>query len=339
MSSPTSRLLGANTVPDDAACDHCRPEGSAGADRTESHRKISREGGRLFVCSYLSVDRPTGFGKNSRQMGRQYSFFSTRHREGPGLFVRRPKVSMSSLLIPHQHPLGCARRLASAIHHAARNRCRGFSSQPDNGLKAEEIVFFPARVLFYRTPAWRATRKQTLVVAVEKGAPKARPPNAVPRGSRHGDSLFIATSESESAANRELRASRGPTGCGASPYARRRRAEPINEYKLMVTNVELQTIQWVLLAGMRARAAVRRVVWLRRRKIIFAHESQTHLALVLVAAGCSPAFFFISVSRPNRRRGHSSCFPGLEISAVRSVEILPATSGRFARNSRMTCGN
>jgi hypothetical protein len=81
-----------------------------------------------------------------------------------------------------------------------------------------------------------------------------------------GDSIFLANHQIESAANRDFVAlavnwllDRPQLVEGIGPQA-------VTEYRLVMTNSQLQGAQWILLAGMPgAVLLVGGIVWLRRR--------------------------------------------------------------------------
>jgi hypothetical protein len=107
-----------------------------------------------------------------------------------------------------------------------------------------------------------------LIVAVEKSAAKGV---AAERGATRvlvtGDSLFLGNERIESAANRDF-ASYAANWLLERPVLLEGVApKRIDEYRLSISNLELQTVQWILLAAMPGGILfLGGLVWLRRRK-------------------------------------------------------------------------
>lgn len=130
----------------------------------------------------------------------------------------------------------------------------------------EEIAFSGPKS-FFRDEEKSLRRAYPLMVAVEKGGVKGV---ITERGTTRivvvGDSIFLANHQIESAANRDFvqlavnwLLDRPQLVEGIGP-------RPITEYRLVMTNSQLQGAEWLLLAGMPgAVLLLGGIVWLRRR--------------------------------------------------------------------------
>jgi ABC-2 type transport system permease protein len=148
---------------------------------------------------------------------------------------------------------------------------RAISKLPTHGPateapSVEEIAFSGPRS-FVHGDEKSARRAYPLMVAVEKGGVKGV---INERGTTRivvvGDSIFLANHQIESAANRDFVAlavnwllDRPQLVEGIGPQA-------VTEYRLVMTNSQLQGAQWILLAGMPGAVLLMGgIVWLRRR--------------------------------------------------------------------------
>ena len=130
----------------------------------------------------------------------------------------------------------------------------------------DELAFSGPRAFFEGRP--KATpRAYPLMVAVEKGAVKGV---ITERGTTRmivvGDSIFLANQMLDSAANRDFAAFAVNWLLDRPQLVEGIGARPVDEYRLVMTNSQLQNAEWVLLGGMPGIVLLLGgVVWLRRR--------------------------------------------------------------------------
>jgi hypothetical protein len=271
----TLSLVGTNTVPED--CNLlviAGPKDVFPAAELARIEKYLSEGGRLLVLfNVLSIEHPTGLEKILAKWGvnvtagliKDPEYFST--PEGldvvaacgvklPASFnIKHPVINS---LIGRQLQLILPREIDAL----------DLSSQPDNGLKAEEIVFSGPRSFLSNGGMAQRPGTKPLMVAVEKNAAKGV---AAERGATRllvvGDSIFLGNAWIEAYANRDFAGyaanwllDRPVLLAGVPPKS-------ISEYRLMISNLQLQTVQWILLAAIPGGVLLLGgVVWLRRRK-------------------------------------------------------------------------
>ena len=261
-------LLGTNTVPDD-----CSLLIIAGAKDAVPAIELSRiekylaEGGRLFALfNVFSVEHPTGLEKVLMKWGVNVTTGIVKDPDysspPEGLDVIAFNFRVKHLLV--NSLLGSRVQMILPREIDALDS----SAQPDNGLKAEEIIFSGARSIWSNGGMTQRPGTKPLVVAVEKGAAKGV---AAERGATRilvtGDSLFLGNERIESAANRDFAKLAANWLVGRPVLLEGVGPKPITEYKLVVTNLELQTIQLILLVAMPGGVLLfGGLVWLRRRK-------------------------------------------------------------------------
>src|SRR5205085_9883587 len=113
-----------------------------------------------------------------------------------------------------------------------------------------ELAFSGPKSLF-KNRLKSAPRPYPLVVAVEKGAVKGV---ITERGTTRmivvGDSIFLANQMIDSAANRDFAGFAVNWLLDRPQLVEGIGARPVEEYRLVMTNSQLQSAQWVLLGGM-----------------------------------------------------------------------------------------
>lgn len=261
----TFTLGGANAVPGD--CNLLVIAGPTTPLQEVELEKIDEylhRGGRLLVLlNYASLKRPTGLEKILAGWGVDV---------GRGT-VSDAKNSFSGSDIPvydfgpRPHPI--VNPLAGSALHLILPCAVGrldVGNPPADAPRVEEIAFTGPNATANGGDA-RGPRRFSLAVAVEKG----RVPGVITdRGSTRivavGDSIFLGNQMIESAGNRDFLGSainwlldRPHLTEGVGP-------RPITEFRLALTKAQLQTLRWILLAGMPGVALLfGGLVWLRRR--------------------------------------------------------------------------
>jgi hypothetical protein len=133
--------------------------------------------------------------------------------------------------------------------------------------KVEGVAFSSPRAYIQEDPA--QTRGQIpLIVTVEKGEIKGL---VTERGTTRmviaGDSLFLANNQIERGANSTFANSMVNWLLDRPQLLQGIGSSNVKEYRLMMTATQLQTAQWILLAGMPgAIMAIGLLVWLKRRR-------------------------------------------------------------------------
>ncbi|HLH53457.1 MAG TPA: GldG family protein [Verrucomicrobiae bacterium] len=130
----------------------------------------------------------------------------------------------------------------------------------------EEVAFTGPRS-YVRGDEHSGRHAYPLMVAVEKGGVKGV---VTERGSMRmvvaGDSIFLANHQIESAANREFANMAANWLLDRPTLVEGIGPQNVTEYRLVMTNSQLQGAEWVLLAGMPgAVLLLGGIVWLRRR--------------------------------------------------------------------------
>ncbi|MFO1489228.1 MAG: GldG family protein [Verrucomicrobiota bacterium] len=262
-------LLAGATVPDDCSLlVIAGPKDPIPPVELARIEKYLSEGGRLLVLfNVLSVERTTGLEKILAKWGVNVTSGIVKD---PDYSSPPEGLDVVAFNFRVKHPLVNS-LLGSRLQLIMPREVNAIdlsTAQPDNGLKAEEIVFSGPRSILSNGGMTQRPGVKPLMVAVEKSAPKGV---AAERGATRilvsGDSLFLGNERIESAANRDfvhLAANwlldRPVLLEGVGP-------KPVSEYKLVVTSVELQTIQLVLLAAIPGGVLLLGgLVWLRRRK-------------------------------------------------------------------------
>ena len=261
-------LLGTNTVPDD-----CSLLVIAGAKDALPAIELSRiekylaEGGRLLVLfNVFSVNHATGLEKILAKWGvnvtagivKDPDYSSPPEGQDVIAFNFRVKHPLVNSLLGSRLQMILPREIDAL----------DASSPPDNGLKAEEIVFSGPRSILSNGGMTQRPGAKPLVVAVEKSAAKGV---AAERGATRilvtGDSLFLGNERIESAANREFANLAAYWLVDLPVLLEGVAPKSITEYKLVVSNIELQTIELILLLAMPGGVLLfGGLVWLRRRK-------------------------------------------------------------------------
>jgi len=264
----TLTLLGTNSVPDDCSLlVIAGPKDLLPAIELSRIEQYLTEGGRLLILfNVLSVEHPTGLEKLLAKWGVNVT---TGIVKDPDYSSPPEGLDVIAFNFRVKHPLVNS-LLGSRLQMIMPREIDApdTAAQPDNSLKAEEIVFSGPRAILSNGGMTQRPGTKPLIVAVEKSAAKGV---AAARGATRilvtGDSLFLGNERIESAANRDFAnlaanwlLDRPVLLEGVAPKS-------ITEYKLMVTNLELQTIEWILLAAIPGGVLLfGGLVWLRRRK-------------------------------------------------------------------------
>lgn len=264
-------LLGTNQVPDD--CNLliiAGPKDPLSASELGRIEKYLIEGGRLFALfnflNVLPVERATGLEGILAKWGVKVTFGivkDTEHSATPD------GVDVQAFNFRIKHPLvnsllGQTLQFIYPREIAALD----LSAQPDNGIKAEEIVFSGPHSILSNVGMAQRPGVKPLIVAVEKSAAKGV---AAERGATRilvtGDSLFLGNERIESGANRDF-ASHAANWLLDRPVLLEGVApKSITEYRLLISNVQLQTVQLILLVALPGGILLLGgLVWLRRRK-------------------------------------------------------------------------
>jgi ABC-2 type transport system permease protein len=143
------------------------------------------------------------------------------------------------------------------------------SSQPDSGLKAQEILFSgPNSFLESPTGAASPRSAKPLIVAVERsGAKGVAAENGATRILVTGDSIFLGNRCIDLAANRDFVANAANWLLERPLLLEGVQPKPITEYSLTISKVQLQNVRWILLAAIPGGILLLGGgVWMRRRK-------------------------------------------------------------------------
>jgi hypothetical protein len=140
-------------------------------------------------------------------------------------------------------------------------------SQTADGLKVDEVAMTCPNAVAPDNSAL-GKRAFPLIVAVEKGAIKDV---ITERGTTRmvvtGDSIFLANHQIESAANRNFAGYVANWLLDRAQLLEGVEPRPVLEYRLIMTNGQLRSAEWLLLGCMPgATLLVGSVVWLRRRR-------------------------------------------------------------------------
>ena len=261
-------LLGTNMVPDD--CNLlviAGPKDPLPALELGRVEKYLGEGGRLFVLfNVLSEDHVTGLEKILAKWGVNVT---TGIVKDPDNSSPPEGLDVIAFNFRVKHPLVNA-LLGSRLQMILPREVDALdlSAQPDSGIKAEEIVYSGPRSVLSNGGMTQRPGVKPLIVAVEKSAAKGV---AAERGATRilvtGDSLFLGNERIESAANRDF-ASLAANWLLDRPVLLEGVApKSITEYRLLISNLQLQTVQLILLAAMPGGILLLGgLVWLRRRK-------------------------------------------------------------------------
>jgi hypothetical protein len=221
------------------------------------------QGGRLFALfNMLSLKRgETGLEKILAKWGVNVS---TNIVTDPERHIGEYDVIVASF---SNHPI-VNPLLGSQLHLILPRVIGKLSSHaPTADAPTVEEIAFSGPKSYVNDPTNRVRKAYPLMAAVEKGGVKGV---ITERGMTRllvvGDSIFLANHQIESAANRDFGAlavnwllDRPQLVEGIGP-------RQITEYKLVMSNTQLQSAQWILLGGMPgAILLLGGVVWLRRR--------------------------------------------------------------------------
>ena len=261
-------LLGTNSVPDDCSLlVIAGPKDPLTASELGRVEKYLGEGGRLLILfNVLSVDHPTGLEKILARWGVSVT---TSIVKDPDNSSPPEGLDVIAFNFRVKHPLVNS-LLGSRLQLILPREVDALdlSGQPDTGLKAEEVVFSGPRSVWSNGGMAQRPGVKPLIVAVEKNAPKGV---AAERGATRilvaGDSFFLGNERIESAANRDF-ASHAANWLVDRPLLLEGVGpKSITEYRLLISNLQLQTVQWILLAAIPGGILlVGGLVWLRRRK-------------------------------------------------------------------------
>ena len=264
-------LLGTNQVPDD--CNLliiAGPKDALAASELGRVEKYLNEGGRLLalfnVMNVLPTGRATGLEKILAKWGVNVTFNLVKDTEHS---ASADGVDVQAFNFRIKHPLvnsllGQTLQFIYPREIAALD----LTAQPDNGIKAEEVVFSGPNSILSNVGLAQRPGVKPLVVAVEKNAAKGV---AAERGATRilvtGDSLFLGNERIESGANRDF-ASHAADWLLARPLLLEGIGpKSITEYRLLISNVQSQTVQLILLVAMPGGILLLGgLVWLRRRK-------------------------------------------------------------------------
>lgn len=261
-------LLGTNTVPDDCSLlVIAGPKDPLPAIELSRIEKYLSDGGRLFALfNVLSVEHPTGLEKLLAKWGVNVT---TGIVKDPDYSSPPEGLDVIAFTFRVRHPLvnsllGSRLQLILPREIVALD----LSAQPDSGLKAEEIVYSGPRSIIQNGGMAQRPGAKPLIVAVEKNAAKGV---AAERGATRllvtGDSLFLGNERIESAANRDFAGYAANWLLDRPVLLEGVAPKSISEYRLLISNLQLQTVQWILLAAIPGGVLLLGgLVWLRRRK-------------------------------------------------------------------------
>lgn len=262
-------LLGTNQVPDD--CNLliiAGPETLIPAIELERIDKYLKEGGRLLALfNVLSVQRVIGLESILTKWGVKVTDGIVKD---PDLSSPPEGLDVQAINFRVKHPLvnSLVGSRVQFILPREINALELSAPQTDSGLTAEEIVFSGPNSILSNGGMMQRPGIRPLVVAVEKSPARGV---AAERGTTRivvgGDSLLFANERIESAANRDFAGNlanwlleRPVLLDGVTP-------RPISEYRLLISKIQLRTVQWILLAAIPGGVlALGGLVWLRRRK-------------------------------------------------------------------------
>jgi ABC-2 type transport system permease protein len=263
-------LLGTNTVPDDCSLlVIAGPKDPLPAVELSRIEKYLNEGGRLLALfNFIPVQQQTTIGLE-KVLAKWGVNVTTGFVKDPDYSSPPEGLDVIAFTFRVRHPLVnslLGQRLQLILPREID--ALDLSSQPDNGLKAEEIVFSGPRSILSNGGMAQRPGAKPLIVAVEKNAAKGV---AAERGATRllitGDSLFLGNERIESAANRDFAGYAANWLLDRPVLLEGVAPKSISEYRLLISNLQLQTVKWILLAGMPGGVLMLGgLVWLRRRK-------------------------------------------------------------------------
>jgi LPXTG-motif cell wall-anchored protein len=137
--------------------------------------------------------------------------------------------------------------------------------QPADAPHVEEIAFSGQHSFLRGDPSPKP--HFPLMVAVEKGIQGVITERGATRMVVVGDSLCLANRQLDSWANRDFARLAVNWLLGRTQLLKGLGPRPVAEYKLVMTKSQLQSAEWILLAGMPGGALLLGgLVWLRRRR-------------------------------------------------------------------------
>jgi hypothetical protein len=255
-------LLGTNAVPMDC---HLLvipgPKDAISSAELERIEQYLTQGGRLLALfNFLSAAKETGLEKILLNWGVVVGTNVVEDLEntsgGSDLIV---SDFSKHLLV---NPL-----LGSGLHLIRpRAVSKTAQTQVANAPQVEEIAFSGPKAFVKTDPAAKA--RFPLLVAVEKGAIKGV---ITERGTTRilvaGDSIFLANHQIESAANRDFAHLAANWLLDRTQLVQGLRPRRVTEYRILMTQTQLQRAQWLLLGGMPGSVLLLGgLVWLRRRR-------------------------------------------------------------------------
>ena len=259
----TLSLLGTNTVPAD--CDLlviAGPKSEIPAGEVEKVKQYLLQGGRLLAL----LNPPARVG----QTGLEKILTDWGVSVGPSE-VRDPQRSStgSDVVVSafSEHPIvkplfGSGLDL---ILPCPVGRLDG-RNPPADAPRVEVLAASSTNATMAGDPMGRQ-RQFPLAVAVEKGAVRGVSSSASTRIVAVGDSIFLGNRAIEFLANRDFAASAINWLLDRTQLVEGVGPRPVTEFRLVMTRAQLQTAQWILLAGLPgAVLAFGGLIWLRRRK-------------------------------------------------------------------------
>ncbi len=262
-------LLGTNTVPAD--CDLliiAGPQHTMEPVVLEKIKQYLAQGGRLFVLfNYVTMDLNTGLEKVLAEWGINVGMneIIDRQNTGSGGAVVVTNFNVSH---PIMNPLPGSS--IALVRPRSISRLNGEKSNPE-APKVEELAFTSDRaeirdVNLSKVPK-PAGREVSLMVAVEKSSPKGVfPERPTTRILAVGDSVFLCNFAIEALDNREFAGFAFNWLLGQRQFMQGIGPQPVKEWKLMMTQAQMNSVEWIFLAGMPGGILVLGgLVWLRRR--------------------------------------------------------------------------
>ena len=141
----------------------------------------------------------------------------------------------------------------------------GSRSQAADAPRVEQIAFSGQHAFIEGDPK-REPRQVPLMVAVEKGAIKGVS-TETSRMVVAGDSMFLDNRHIDYLKNRDFAVAASDWLLDRTQLLDSVGVRPLPEYRLVMTSAQMQTTEWILLAGMPGGVLLLGgLVWLRRRK-------------------------------------------------------------------------
>jgi ABC-2 type transport system permease protein len=263
-------LVGTNAVPDNCSMlIIAGPKDGIPKPELEKIDAYLQSGGRLLVMfNYQTADRPTGLEALLFKWGVSVGKGTLRDEKNSYLGQMQDMVIRDFSAHPVSNPLLTSGIQMSGVHLMLPRpvwRSESVSTAAD-APKVTELAFTSQSATLDIQPDAPATN-YPVAVAVERGAVAGV---ASARGTTRivvlGDSLFLVNGMIESLANRDLAGyavnwlvDRTELLAGLGP-------KPVVEYKLVMTQSQMTSAQWILLGGLPGAVLLLGVlVWVRRR--------------------------------------------------------------------------